>query len=499
MKETFNKLFNKKDTNYFYRLIGVNESYNDELKLFYEKFNNKYLIFDNEIPISPDFNLIEYVYKELETMNVYNIKSQEITLFEDRNINNIFLDGLQKTIDLSIINEKFMSDGIRNNFITKIIVWAFTYLKEVDMYDEINPKVLYFGEIDRHQIYFLFLLYYMKFDVLYINPLKENNIEKIDNFDLTNQKMYMKIEPAGSFFERIKKGNSSNVLKTTTKQIEEEVHQELFSNTGIYKPWQFRNYNTKSILLDTIVEDIFIYFNEPSRLREGFEVSQNEVSVPVFFFKIDGEYKNKEEFQKLVKQTTKQPNTLFFNTPNFSRDVWVNDEILKLMFLELSDGTYDLSDIKKLNTYTLSKYSNETQNFILSKFNETILRNNIYVNTLQREEKLRLLNLILNMNEEILKLIESFDFADKIPKLVIYLNNEEDFSDAMTLLLGYLSNVGFDIIIFNPSSLCNLSNILRENRFIKVRLEEINYKSNYKMLPIYSKQNVFGKLFNNFR
>ena len=126
----------------------------------------------------------------------------------------------------------------------------------------------------------------------------------------------------------------------------------------------------------------------------------------------------------------------------------------------------------------------ETQNFLLNKFNEIIIKRDIYVNNLQKEEKLKLLSLILNMNDEILKLVDSFDFVDKIPRIVIYLNNEEVLSNSTKLLLGYLANIGFDIIIFNPSSLCNISDTIKNTRFINFRLEDINYKSNYNMLGL---------------
>lgn len=502
MREIIDKLFVTKPNNYFYRLIGIeeNETYNDNLKYIHEKFSQNCIMFDNEIPLSPDMELIEYVYNELDTMNINYIKNEEITLFEDKNINNLFLESLQKVIDTALINESFINLSTRNNFITKIIVWAFTYIKNIDFNNNINPKVLFYGNIKNHEIYFLFLLFYMRFDVVYINPLKEDLIQKIDNFNLTTLKKYMIIGEVESFYERIKSGNSSNILKTKTKKIEEEIHEELFVNTGFFKPWQFRDGFTKPILLDTILEDIYSIYNEPARLREGFEVDRKTVFVPHLFFKIDGEYENKEQFQKLVKYSIKTPNTLFFNTPNFSKDVWVNDEILKLMFLELSDGSFDINDIKTLPNYTLYNYSNETQDFMLKKFNEIILKKDIFVNNLQREDKLRLLNLILNMNEDIIKLIDSFDFIDKIPKIVIYLNGEEVLNEAMVIILAYLSNIGFDIIIFNPSSLCNLSNVINKDKFIVKRLQNINYNSNYKNL---SKENfmekslgALGKFFN---
>lgn len=502
MRSLINNLFVKNDKNYFYRFIGIEnlDTYNNDLKFIYDKFNDNYIIFDGEIKMKAEIELIEYVYKELDVIDIRKLKNHEIILFEDKNINDLFIDSLQKVVNLSIINENFFNENTRNNFITKIIVWAFIYLKNIDFYDELNPKVVYYGQIERHEIYFLFLLYYMNFDVLYINPLKDEFFEEIDINKITILKNYMHLGSIDSFLTRCEKGENSDIIETLTKKIQTEVHEELFNNTGMFKPWQYRDGFTKSVLLDTILDDIYIYYKEPSRFRDGFEVNKKCVSVPCFFFKIDGEYFDKNEYQKLVKYAVKSSTkTVFFNTPHISVDASFGNEMYKVMFYELSDGTFDIENIKKLDIYNLNRYSEDTQNFLLNKFNEVIVKRDIYVNNLQKEEKLKLLSLILNMNDEIIKLIDSFDFVDKIPKIVIYLNNEDILSNSTKLLLGYLANIGLDIIIFNPSSLCNLSDTIKNTRFINFRLEDINYKSNYNMLGLMSTQNKIKNFFNGFK
>jgi len=170
--------------------------------------------------------------------------------------------------------------------------------------------------------------------------------------------------------------------------------------------------------------------------------------------------------------------------------------MFKLMFCQLSDGTFDIEEIKKLDIYKFKKYSNEIQNFLLNKFNEVIKRQDLYVQKFDTEDCLNLLVLVLNLNEEIVRLIDNFDFVDRVPKIVIYLNKEDNLSHNMKLLLGYLHNIGIDIIIFNPSGLCNISDTINNERFNNVRLQNINYNSMYKdLMKINIKQNVFSKLF----
>ena len=188
------------------------------------------------------------------------------------------------------------------------------------------------------------------------------------------------------------------------------------------------------------------------------------------------------------------PNTLFFNNGNISSDIDVSGDMFKLMFCQLSDGTFDIEEIKKLDLYRFSKYSNEVQNFLLNKFNEVIKRNDLYEKDIDKDNSLKLLVLVLALNEDIVRLVDNFDFVDRVPKIVIYLNNEDCISENMIMLLGYIHNIGIDIIIFNPSGLCNISTIIKNDKFNSTRLQNINYKSNYKNL-INMKQSVFSKLF----
>jgi len=52
-----------------------------------------------------------------------------------------------------------------------------------------------------------------------------------------------------------------------------------------------------------------------------------------------------------------------------------------------------------------------------------------------------------------------------------------------------------DIVIFNPSGLFNINNILKEDTVNVMRLEEMNYTSKYKSI-MSLKQSVFSRFLN---
>ena len=368
---------------YFYRYIGVSNAsnYDNYLKTLESKcIENKEisLIFDGEVPFTPEMELINYIYNEINNMNIDDIQNEDIVIFQHDDLNKAFLSGLQYIINLARKKENFINDNILKNFITKQIVLVHSTMKNIDFKQNLNPKCIYYGTIDRHTIYYLILIYKMGVDVLYINPLKEEFFDEIEGSVLSDKIENMTIINIDTFYEHTKKGSVIDSVETITKQIEREVQQELFTGTGMYAPWQFRGGYTKSILLETITEDIMVYFREPSKLRDGFSVNDNTVSVPCLFKKINGVYKDTGKYQNIVKYCCQSDNTLVFTNNNISNDPDITEEMYSIMFCQLSDGTFDIEEIKKSSIYKYKKYSEDVQNFILKKFNEVLLRKDIY-------------------------------------------------------------------------------------------------------------------------
>lgn len=485
---------------YFYRFIGVKDSdnYNNILKTLESKcleHSEVSLIFDNDLELKGEMELIQYIYNELNTMNIFNISREEITILDNQEINNKFLLALEYVVNLSVAKENFFNDSVRNNFITKLIVWGYSYLKKLKYDDDYIPKCIYYGNIERHAVYFLLLLHKMRFDVIYINPLKEEFFEDIDKDKLSTCRKEMGILNIESLKERASKGTLIENVESLTKQVERDIRQELFTGTGMFMPWQYRDGYTKSILIDGIVEDLKSYWNEPAKVRQGFKVEGNTVTVPCFFYKIDGQYRDTAEYQRLVLMCTKSENTLFFNNGTISDEGRINDDMYQLMFCQLSDGSFDINEIKKTSMYRFSKYSEEVQNLILNKFNEVVTAKDIFPRELDKEEKLKLLVLVLSMNEQIIRLVDNFDFTANIPKISIYLNNEDGISNSMLMLLGYIHTIGIDIVIFNPSGLVNIDNALNQNIVSKFRLDVMSYDSNYKKILV-SKQGFLSRILN---
>ena len=492
----------------FTSYIGVENQgkYNDVLATIHSKIQDDprhTIFFDGEILLDADFNFINAIKNELANMDVTHLSKQDITLFENSDLNHVFLNAFEYVVNLAIRQENFLNDSVRNNFICKLLLYAHLYIQNLD-YSELDfhaNHCFYYGDISRHDIYFLILLYIMGFDVVYINPLRECEYWKeIDSDKLCKKHKNSQILPIQSFLQRASQGHIIEENRSITLELEEQIEKELFSNSGIYRPWQFRNGTTSPIFFNGTLIDLEQNWKVPAKLRQGFKTQGKTVYVPTFFFEIEGEYKNSDEYAYLIKTCIEHPNSLFLSsTANFnliSPGVEESDKF-QLTFCQLSNGKFDIEEIMKLPFYRYSSYNDETEKFILSKINETIDDHRFFKKPIcSKEEILDFAMMILMLDKKIIRTIDSFDFTNDIPKLVIFLEEEEQISKRQAYLIAYLNKIGFDIVIFSPAGLSNLNTYIQSDCFNSIRLDKINYERRLSDLKYKQrKQNFFSKFF----
>ena len=143
------------------------------------------------------------------------------------------------------------------------------------------------------------------------------------------------------------------------------------------------------------------------------------------------------------------------------------------------DGTCILDKIKSCSFYTLNRYKPEVQNLILNKINECLLDDTLFKVNLGKEERLEFIMLILHLHKNIIRFIDNFDYPNQVPKLVFFLEREDIIRDEMLYIAGFLSKVGFDIVIFDPSGMFNLGTVLNDAMVNTVRLDKVNYTRVY--------------------
>lgn len=470
----------------FARYIGTEENskYPDILATFLhqcKKHEDKTILFDGEIPLG-DAKIVSYFSEQLQSIDIYCIKDEDVELFENKpDWNKKYADTLRHIIALAFQKENFFNDNIKRNFIKKLIVWSYHYLRANNLIldDSINPKCIYYGDITRHEIYFLIMLYHMGFDVLYFNPLREELFwDEIETEGLSKLHKYRQILPIRTLKEYSQEGTVMEQIQSSMFQIERELETQMYSD-GVYKPWQFRKGNTEPIFFHGTLIDLTNNYHEPAKVRSGFTVKNQTVTVPHFFQKIEGEYEDRKKYIEFVKELKQGNHVLLVKDADKSLlpQTINRDDMLSLSFCILGDGSCNIEKLKKCTFYPLGKYNPDVQNFILNKINEVLLDEHLFTCNFEKEDRLSLIMLLINLHPNLVRMIDNFDFPNQVPKLLLFLEGEEGISNPMQMLLAFLYKVGFDLVILNPAGLCSLS-LLPDYLYDTIRLETMIYDEN---------------------
>jgi hypothetical protein len=106
----------------------------------------------------------------------------------------------------------------------------------------------------------------------------------------------------------------------------------------------------------------------------------------------------------------------------------------------------------------------------------------------------------LNIPNNLLQILQKFDFTKDIPKIVIVSSGKQTFAVFECILLVLFNLIGFDIIIYTPTGYKNLESFIRPEAFEEFTLG--NYKYDFipqslkipKEIP-QEKTSFFGRIF----
>lgn len=296
--------------------------------------------------------------------------------------------------------------------------------------------------------------------------------------------------------------------KTKTRILKEEVKDIIFPVEEGYIKGNVRDYNSEILTLDCTEEDISSALNESIVVRPYFEYKGNNVKMPVFFTCIKGVYNDIGEYLKLMNTCEKSRNNTVIKNVNelltekplmggFFKNTRIEEVLSEKINININKIKETVGSVFNINEYKyakyfdkslnqfkidevihgtdkgLSKYSVEMQKYLLNKLNSYL--NGYYFTTqIDDVEKLKLLECIANLNNEIVSKINNFEISTVSPKIILFLEKANSLSNLDILLLGYLHTLGMDIIIFTPSGASNLDRVLSKNMFSTLPLDKLN-------------------------
>jgi hypothetical protein len=507
---------------FFYRYVGVQantgeakDDYFNTLYLLDKKLkNNKngYVKIEDHliIPSTNELFALQDIEVKSEIINegyinnlVFNIsKSKKFFKSGDPVLDNTIIKALNTMFLLYIANEKTINASKLKNFVYKIVIWLNKYVRDLYKNTEFieTPKLLYYGEMKAHEVYFLIFLSLIGCDVLYITPdaALDNIISLIDT-DETFSYLYQNNE---SILLEAFPANERVVRQSTVAYDASQLLEDIIYNpdTGLFKPWQFENYKTRQVTLKTTFDEFKMLWKEPSKLRTGFKVENSTIYIPNLFAKINGVNENINEYWTSFLELCSIKNCLTYKDMPFTIINYTNQELYSLAYLFDKNGVLNKDMVVKSKLYKFNYLKNSLQLHILNKIDELML-STCFLRPIDEKFKLKILMTILTLDTKVLYLLETFDFASDVPKLFIYHNKPDQFSDEDAIVIGFLNIMGLDIVIFTPTNYNNIENHFRPDQFDTFQLPSVSIHLEIPDLSHFvlqngNKRSLFSKIFN---
>lgn len=498
------------------KVIGYEDekTYNYLMKKIYQQSLNhpNCKIYDKGFQLPSNMDAITVVQQSVGSMNLNDLRNEDIVLTNNGELNCHIKNAIVQVLQPLIINGNFKTDMIKSNFVIKHIVWLYERVNEFDWFNPQKPIIILYGEFDTDEMYHIQLLNLIGIKVLYINSSRNvslNAESKIAEEVIS----FSSVAPLQSFSLRVANGvdvlnipkevsnetitnnAQEGVVTTWAKQAKDELHQELYSNNGVFRPWQFKNGTTKPLYIDAVIEDIETYWEQEAKVRPEFKVEGTTVYVPNFMTKINGTYTDISKYKKLVDFTKNAKLTLFKEGVDLIERNYTNEEMYSLMFT-IENNEIHYEKIKAHKLYKLSKINIDVQNYIIKKMNEFI---SLYEGKVDMKYILDTIATIITMGDEYATLIERFDFPFKIPKLIIYISDRSNFDKRTGLFLSYLNIIGIDIIVYSPTGSASIEEHMYSMPLNIITLDEMNFDLEYSklaLIKIKEKTSIFKKFFN---
>ncbi len=355
------------------------------------------------------------------------------------------------------------------------------------------PVLIYYGGIDPGGVMFLHFMSRLGIDVLYICSskapipvLSRNNLEgRMQIFELSGS------SPVAPYPDKLVRTKLATVAYNASKELD----GILYSGDTMFRDFQFDD--MQSVTLSTTYDEIDILWHQQAKYRTGFAVKDGKVTVPTIFAKISGvNGGNLNDYWDGLKQKLSPYTRLIHKSPSYRKYAESQLDVYKPYY----DGTKIFAD--KLKNSPLNKYSflsDSLQLLIFGKMQEAVDSGFL---TLPESELVPMVIYVgTNIDREILKLLQKYDFTKDIPKLIVIDVIEDTFSKVECIQLVLYSLLGFDILVYTPTGYKNIETFVSDTAFETHVMNEFKYNVHIPKfripdsVPGQDDGGLFGKLF----
>ncbi|NPC91454.1 hypothetical protein HOO54_04135 [Bacillus sp. WMMC1349] len=396
-----------------------------------------------------------------------------------RHLRKAFMEVLQT---FQSFHQNGFQDPDFRRVLLDLVKWMGNHLEpwlSVTDIEQQMPRVIWYGEATKSQLYFLYYLILVGCDVLIFHPEGNDQFQEIDpNQSFTfvyNYPVTSAIEP----FPTEKPQRKSTVAYRSTKELDTVLHNE---DSLMFKPWQFREHTPVSVTLKTTYDELFLIAKERAFIRPSFQATKTTVEIPNLFAMVMGISSNEKEYWDRLQTLTEYKETYTIRQFPFTKEVKSNYQFHYSHALDQT-GEVNPSRLMESNIWCYKHLPEGVQCSIAQAVSRMCKHPKLLAlkSETEADVKLYLFTHAVNMPSELLNVIQTFDYSQTVPKLVLYHTEQTGAlsrSDAVALLL--LNEIGIDIIIYNPPGHKCIDHYIDDQQFDIHWLDEMSFNQEFK-------------------
>lgn len=216
---------------------------------------------------------------------------------------------------------------------------------------------------------------------------------------------------------------------TKAKETEQLIQKELFGtdNIGMYKYMQHNKSTT--VRLNTTLDELILYFNEPNKYRPYFESHGDSCIIPCFFTELLG--KGDKKTNKFIQSLLKDKNNIVKDLTGVPHGKYS----LKYEAIEKAVLSSNLSHIAHIRQEDIIKKVNIALRECHERdYNEAY---NSFITVIQSIDDIEL------------RALMQYDYAEIAPKIIVKTDKSLDYMH--NIWLEFWSLIGFDILILSEN------------------------------------------------
>jgi hypothetical protein len=336
--------------------------------------------------------------------------------------------------------------------VTDLVKWTFNHMEpelEKLALDKGLPGFLWYGSTTESQKWFLKLSAAFGFHIVVFDPTGERWFENaLAPQEIHGHNFQVNAEAVPPFPEE-KPQRIGTVAYRATQEVDRLLHHD---DSGLYKPFQFKSYLTRSIRLKTTLDEAFMLAKERALVRPSFAVERGRVVIPVVFAKVMGIEKDRRRFWDNIHNLTEREDTKLVRSFPFIEERKGNQQFHYRAALG-KDGKLDPEKMKTAHWWRYSKLPDGLQTAICDAIARHVEKPMLLAQPGESFEALQLYAFSQSMSlpDEVIQLIQLFDYPQFVPTVLFY-NEEKDgeLSRADANAIALIHTFGLDVIIINP-------------------------------------------------